>query len=974
MEKIKELISRIKVPVTDDAFYPRLFSLIIKERQKPKNAFTSICEEEYGDLSRRADISHLQEGVAIRNVLRTRALANFLISETGDFLIDAEKIEQFKQSLYSIGPQREDDASRQELILKVLLEVMEDKELLSLLKSVAKPYQNPGAEELVRETLALDKNTIVTDVHAKRAVFSSLLCYLRQSVGSCFGTAPAIMIHEEQPRQFVKDIIELLNTGRLKRTFGGFEYSVPLSYNWGVGDLKKRLLFSDQIEIEKTAIWFSPGLINALEQTSLFTKEMKLKEKIEKTKELVLDAVKAIKDTKSHAWINAEDILHTILLKEYELTKEDVKNYELSQKSLGASPFYVSSSQPNSKKNSENFLIHYEAAKTAFKILADNALLKSWEFTLASFAENKSGFTTWNLYSSLGFRSDEKGGIGEALFLALQQKLDEANRKVHDFQEEYDAAYAHVKYLETRIRTASDTEKTWLKAEYQAKVHEFRFLEEMRDTLHTKAKRLANLFNLLTDLYLQFFPQYFQEVYDAGMQDITASRYDDSPAGFRLLFKHGRRNSAQWTRIETAEEFIEALAGFFTMTEPEIRNSYEMEGLEQEFSEIVTAIVMKIRTEEFLESSFHRMAIAHKTAPIKNPLQNLDKIEAKPWAYVSGGTMSTLTATYYKREQKPAEVSRWVESPVELLTFLVDSIKALPQKLKEEYIKNPNKSMLMTSPTHAFLLKPGFKEFRQAWQSDSFTYTYIRDTFVAPRERLIQQIVLDEEMMTLFIEELVEKIPVTYKSYLRNSLKPMYQTLSPLLFRDYLVSQVSLENSSGQTGRGFLTEEEIDSKLYEELPYFSKHQLKDLVRAIFEKLPKSKKFDRLKFEEILTLFEEASFSQTKIFSSKRLQDICKAILCLMEEQTCFSINYPFLILKACQELGFSLKSPLIFADSNWVKDYFAFVVNPGTSRLELWRVGIDSMRGTPMRSWDQWVDGSRKDLMWGVYHRPYEYS
>lgn len=973
IEKIKELMTKVKVPFTDGAFYFRLFALVIKLRKPSSSDFEGICEEEYGDLSRRADLSHVQESVAIRNVLRTRALANFLISDKGDFLIDAEKLELFKKSLYSIGKDRQDDAPRQEHILKVLKNVLEDRELLSLLKSVAKPYQNPGAEQLIRETLALDSNVPLNDVHAKRAVFSSLLCYLRQSVGSCFGTAPAIMIHEEQPKQYLKDIIELLNTGRLKRIFAGFEYSVPLSYNWGVGDLKKRVLFSDQIEIEKMAIWFSPGLINGLEAAGFFSENMKLKEKIDTAKEHVLEVVKALKGSKNYFWITLEDILYQILLKKHDLTDEAVKNYELSQKSVGSSLFYLPTSQGVSKKNAEIFLINYESAKTAFKIIADNALLKSWEFTLASFSENKSGFTTWNLYSSLGFRADQKGGIGETLFSSLQQKLDESNRKVHDFQEEYDAAYSHVKYLETRLRTASESESAWLKSEYQSKVHEFRFLEEMRDKLHIKAKRLANLFNLLTDLYIQFFPQYFQEVYDAGMQDILLSRYDDSPAGFRLLFKHGRRNSAQWTRIESPDEFIEALAGFFTMTEPEIRNSYEMEGLEQEFSEIVTAVVMKIRSQEFIESAFYRMAVAHKTAPIKDPLNNLDKIEAKPWAYVSGGTMSTLTATYYKREQKPSEVARWVESPVELLTFLVDSIKALPQKTKDEYIKNPDKSMLMTSPTHAFLLKPGFREFRKAWQSDTFTYTYIRDNFIAPRERFLEQITLNEEMIELFIDELIEKIPVTYKSYLRNHLKPMYKTLSPVLFRDYLTSQINLENVSSHTERIFITEEEIDGKLYEELPYFNTYQLKDLINAVFEKIDESKYFDKKIIEGIVTVIQENS-SQVKILSSNKLQDICKAIICLTEEKTSFSLDYHFLILKACQELGFALKEPLIFADSNWVKDYFAFVVNPGTLHFEFWRVDLNGMRGSPMRSWDQWVDGSRKDLTWSIYHRPYEYS
>ena len=52
-------------------------------------------------------------------------------------------------------------------------------------------------------------------------------------------------------------------------------------------------------------------------------------------------------------------------------------------------------------------------------------------------------------------------------------------------------------------------------------------------------------------------PEYFQEVYDADMhEDVEGSLYDDSPAGFRLLYKHGRRNPGTWTLIHTPESIL----------------------------------------------------------------------------------------------------------------------------------------------------------------------------------------------------------------------------------------------------------------------------------------------------------------------------------------------------------------------------------------------------------------------------------
>ena len=69
-----------------------------------------------------------------------------------------------------------------------------------------------------------------------------------------------------------------------------------------------------------------------------------------------------------------------------------------------------------------------------------------------------------------------------------------------------------------------------------------------------------------------------------------------------------------------------------------------------------------------------------------------------------------------------------------------------------------------------------------------------------------------------------------------------------------------------------------------------------------------------------------------------------------------------------------MPAPLIFADTNWVKEMFGFVVNPGTGKLELWRLDYTGSNGYPMTSWKQWVNGSRPDLRWGIYVKPFEYG
>lgn len=982
---IKDLILKIKRPFTDPTFFSRIFQFISKEKKlknfSSKDPFEMIVEEDYGDISRRADYTKIQESSLLRNTLKTRSIANYMVTDKGDILFDKldQMIDLMKKHLYSLAPGREHDRPRQELILKALRLIKEDKEIQSLLKSISKPYLNKNATEIIRNTLQLNQNDLITDAHTKRAVISALLSYLRQSVGSCFGTAPSILIHNEQPKQFLRDLIELLGTGRLKRTFNGVEYSVPLSYNFGIGDLKKTLIFSEDRNFEQIEIWYSPGLIEALSNASLFNESDTLKNKIEKTKELTLSAIERLKKGKDPLLTNVEELIRSILLDHLGLQEENILDFEIKETKLNKEGLiteisYNQSTTSVSRNKIEHFLNLFEIAITSFKTLVDNALLKSWEFTIASFTENKAGFTTWNLYSSLGFQVDAKGGLGETLYEILKVKLNENNHKVQEFQEEYDQAYNHLKYLETRLRTSStDTEVQWIKSEYQFKVHEFRFLEEMKEKIHYKAKKIASLFDVLIDIYQYLFQQYFQEVYDAGMQDVKMMQYDDSPAGFRLLFKYGRGNTAQWIQILNADQFIDALVSFFTLTELEIKSSAEMEGLEDEYSAIVTALIQKIREKEFLESAFYRMAIAHQSPIIKNPLENLDKIEKKPWAYVSGGSMATLVQTYFKLDQKPKEVSRWVENPTELFVFLADSMKELPTKIKELYLNDQDRSMLMHSPTHAFLLKPGFKAFREVWQNELFTYTYIRDQIITPQERFLRSMNLDDEMMDYFIEDLISNVSVNFKHHIKSILKPIYKTLTPFEFRNHLVDQIERDRSLSYLGNRLLSSEDIDSKLYSSLPYFYSYQLKSLVLSVLEKIPEINKMEQSKIEEIIDSIYE-SRQEVKILSSKHLQEICKAVIVLSYFKSTSEIDFDLLIYQACQDLGLALKAPVIFADSNWVKDYFAFVLNPGTLDLEFWRVDSLGRTGAPMSSWKPWLNGSRHDLTWGIYTNPYEYS
>ena len=643
------------------------------------------------------------------------------------------------------------------------------------------PLCHKGAENLIRDSLLLPPGAVITEAHVRRAVISAALVPLRQNVGSCFATAPAILIQEEQIDRFLLDLYDLLTTGRLRRVFGGKEYSVPLSLSWGRGDLYKK--------VDDHPIKESPNLQGV--------------------------------PLRVHP------------------------NMTLAE----AIP---------------------ESSQARFKGFVDHALLKAWEFTLASYSEIKMEFSRWNLYVSLGLHPSEQGGVGQVLYRLIDEKLQEANKKVQHYGEEYNAAVDQTRMVESMLRRAeTESEVRRLKAEYQARYFHLQACRDMAEEFQVKAQRYANFFTYLVQQYDGKFPEYFQEIYDPEMGQ--AREDEDSPAGFRLVYKHGRSDASVWTRVQNAEEYIRFLVDFFNLSEPALVHGCETEGEKELTTLATTAVVHHVRTEEFLQSAMERTKKNGRT----------------PWAYLSGGTMETLAKTYFAKEGPLHMESRHVEDPLDLCIFLLDTLKSLPPKITDRYLNDATKSMLIQSPSHAFLLKPGMPPFREGWQDRGFTYTWVRDNFILPMQEFYQR-------------------------------QPLPDLPDPLLFQS--------------------------------LPLVPREQCQAVLQELLDPwkvtpvLPKN-------LPPVLTALE------VKNLAKMHLQDQ--------------KIDVHAKVAARARKIGLA-PHLLFFADTNWLHNYFAFVVHPRTGKLDLWRVDRTGTVGAPMTAWSSAF--SNKGHPWTLYFDPADYS
>ena len=740
------------------------------------------------------DPSGLQNPASVRNLFMARQLSRRIVGEDGR-IDDANlkgAIHELRQNLYSLEIRGHLDTPHTVHMLRILMR-LERPRLRRALMRISEPVDNPLGSDLIRQTLEIEG--LVTTKDARRAALSALLTLLRQNVGSCFATAPAIQIQDEDPARLLSDLDELLSMGRLTRG----DFQAPLSPSWGLGDLLRPVKATKKLRQ-------SPGLQRALDSVEEIPTDGRM--------------------------TTAQEIIGA----------------------LGG-----------------NALL--------FKSLTDNALLKAWEFTIASFADVQS---RGNLFETLGLRSEQEGGLGAVIVEKVEGYLASLNQNVEQLQRRYEVAFTQAKIAESRARRDE-----WEGVDLQRKVAEMDALLQERDLYHQRAQKMAGLYSWIVENYLERFGDFFQEVYDPEMVEVV-SLYDDSPAGFRLIYKHGRSAVSAWSLIRSEDEFIDALVDFVSAMEREL----EFEG--PELSELTSAIIAHLRSPVFLESALNRFG------------------SRRPWAYISGGTMRHLVANYYGKEL-PTLTERQIESPTDLFVFLLEAMKEMPDNESQGFLEDPTRSLLIQSPTHGFLFKPGLAPFRDGWLDRGNTYTWVRDQIIEPQRDFWSQFWLTREMMA----ELVKSLGLKLKYPLKR--QRIWQ------FRDFLTKQVGHE-------------ELIDSYLYQHLPFVDG----GVVDAVMERIvPGASGGLHGQQINVKRLYIECLKLSQKRFGSSVGGDLSWKIR--------QSMPHP---------------KPVIFADTNWPQSCFGFLVNPGTRELELWRTDYLGLEASPMSSWK--LDGSETQP-WGLY-------
>lgn len=173
----------------------------------------------------------IQNIAGAENIDQSRLLAGRLIADDGSFEVAA---------LYAFDPKDlADDKPASRQMARALTRLKESPEAMAELESIPAPKPGSSAERLIRATLGLPKDAVVTAADARKSALSSLLAELRQGdVGSCFGTQFAIKVHDTDPKAYLKDIKQMMAEGKLTRIVGGQEVTVNIQTKMSDAELK----------------------------------------------------------------------------------------------------------------------------------------------------------------------------------------------------------------------------------------------------------------------------------------------------------------------------------------------------------------------------------------------------------------------------------------------------------------------------------------------------------------------------------------------------------------------------------------------------------------------------------------------------------------------------------------------------------------------------------------------------------------
>lgn len=359
--------------------------ILTETKQSADEAVLEIAEKELKDIAPKADdkkkvdetpplhkkalefaykqqISGFQSPTASWHTFTASQIAQRAIGEDGK--VDIKAIAQLREEIQSdlfqqTAPQ---DPHRKQVL--AMLDALENNHqgIRDIAESIVAPKDplTSKASQKIRSTLGLPPGTKITPKHARQAALSTLFASMRQhsSVGSCFATAIAIRVHDDDPARFLREIKSLIENDDLEAKGPFADIQLPIATTVNVESVRKNLAINI-VEDGKGA-----PCATITELAGFPTGET-----------LPIEKIPGVAAALNALGISEEDHGDTIL--------EALEDTGTEETSLEAIFNQIIKSQGIGGKEANKQLAR---AVDAFEAQESNPLLRAWEYTLAGLA------------------------------------------------------------------------------------------------------------------------------------------------------------------------------------------------------------------------------------------------------------------------------------------------------------------------------------------------------------------------------------------------------------------------------------------------------------------------------------------------------------------------------------------------------------------------------------------------------------
>jgi hypothetical protein len=252
-----------------------------------------------------------------------------------------------------------------------------------------------------------------------------------------------------------------------------------------------------------------------------------------------------------------------------------------------------------------------------------------------------------------------------------------------------------------------------------------------------------------------------------------------------------------------------------------------------------------------------------------------------------------------------------------------------------------------------------------------YSYSWIKNKIVEPAKRFYSEIEVNGVISQNIAESLCSSVAADYKPRVRQLLQDITYKQSLQDFRMHLSLSLLRDKGLQSEYGAVISQDTIDALLYSEFPFTLRDQLKQNIFDVGSELFQSNTQLDARFKHSAEQYIHSI--NAPIISSRRFIDIMRGLILVTVGKTKANSDlFSHLLAVLCKK-GHIAPRPVLFADTNWVKDFFAFVVNPGNLDLEFWSVDAYGLCGRPVSHWKMWLNGSKKEPSWGVFCKPYEY-